>query len=72
MKTSVVCGAVLISVVAASYQPLPFQYGPTHPGAYGKASGHDGGVDPLTLLLLQKDSGKGKVSFISDIVKCFL
>merc|ERR1712112_48487 len=62
MKYSVVCGTVLFSVVSALYQPrpLPFQYGPTH-GALGGAGGHGGGVDPLTLLLLQKDGGKGGI-----------
>merc|ERR1712176_814810 len=54
----VVCGAILTSVVSALYQP---QYGPTHPRAFGGAGGHGGGVDPLTLLLLQKDGGKGGI-----------
>ena len=41
-------------------RPPPFQYGPTHRGAYGGAGGLGVGIDPLTLL--QKDGGKGKTS----------
>jgi len=61
MNISLVCCAVFITVavVSASYQPrpLPFKYGPTHRGDYGGAAGHGGGIDPLTLLLLQKNGG---------------
>jgi len=59
MKISLVCGAVFITVVSASYQPrpLPLKYGPAHRGVYGGARGHGGGIDPLTLLLLHKDGG---------------
>merc|ERR1712002_1202827 len=59
---SVVCSAALISVVSALYQPRPFHYGPTHPGAFGGAGSHGGGVDPLTLLLLQKNGGTGGIN----------
>ena len=65
MMISVVCGAVLISAVSALYQARPplYQYGPRHPGTYGGAGGHGGGgVDPLTLLLLQKNGGTGNAS----------
>jgi len=59
MKISLVCCAVFITVVSASYQPrpLPFKYGPTHRGVYSGAASHGGGIDPLTLLLLQKNGG---------------
>jgi len=61
MKISLVCGAVFITVASAFYQPrprpLPFKYGPTHRGVYGGAGGHGGGIDPLTLLLLQRNGG---------------
>ena len=69
---SVICGAVLTSVVSAMYQPrpLPFQYGPTHPKAFGGADshGHGGGIDPLTLLLLQKNGGSGNAYVVGNIV----
>ena len=59
VKISLVCCAVFFTVVSASYQPrpLPFKYGPTHRGVYGEAGGHGGGIDPLILLLLQKNGG---------------
>ena len=59
VKISLVCCAVFFTVVSASYQPrpLPFKYGPTHRGVYGEAGAHGGGIDPLTLLLLQKNGG---------------
>merc|ERR1712179_42846 len=51
----VVCVAVLVAVVSASYPPHPPPYyGPVHRGGYGGAGGHGGGIDPLTYLLLQK------------------
>ena len=70
MMISVVCGAVLTSVVSAFYQPrpLPFQYGPTHPKAFGGGSSHGGGIDPLTLLLLQKNGGSGNAYVVGNIV----
>merc|ERR1719233_884349 len=56
MKYSVVCVAVLVAVVSAQYAPRP----PLHYGSpYGGQGGHGGGLDPLTLLLLQKDGGLG-------------
>ena len=55
-------GAVLVSVVSASYQPSPmYHYGPKHRGAYGGAGGHGGGIDPMTLLLLQNGGGLGQI-----------
>merc|ERR1712179_169370 len=56
----VVCVAVLVAVVSASYPPHPPPYyGPVHRGGYGGAGGHGGGIDPLTYLLLQKKGGLG-------------
>merc|ERR1712183_106898 len=66
MKKSVACLAVLVAVVSASYPPPPF-YGPAHRGGYGGASGL-GGLDPLTLLLLQKDGGFGGNGGISSLL----
>ena len=45
MKILLVCYAVFITVVTASYQPcpLPFKYGPTNRGVYAGAGGHGGG-----------------------------
>ena len=74
MMISVVCGAVLISAVSALYQARPplYQYGPRHPGTYGGAGGHGGGgVDPLTLLLLQKNGGTGNASVGNIGIKFF-
>merc|ERR1712055_339854 len=60
MKYSVVCVAVLVAVVSAQYAPRPpLHYGPPTHGGYGGLGGHGGGLDPLTLLLLQKDGGLG-------------
>ena len=67
MMISVVCGAVLTSVVSALYQP---HYGPTHPRAFGGAGSHGGGVDPLTLLLLQKNGGTGN-AYVGNIALSF-
>ena len=62
MKYSVVCVAVLVAVVSAQYAPRPpLHYGSPY-GGYGGLGGHGGGLDPLTLLLLQKDGGLGKTS----------
>merc|ERR1712243_385632 len=70
MKISLVCGAVFISVVSASYQsrPLSFRYGSTHRGT----GGHGGGIDPLTLLLLQKDGDKGGKDGINNLLPLLL
>ena len=66
MKISVYFGAVLVSVVSASYQPHPqYHYGPKHHGAYGGAGGHGGGIDPMMFLLMQKGGSLGKISFAS-------
>ena len=67
---SVVCCAALISVVSASYhsRPLTSRYGPAHRRAYGGVGGHGGGIEPLTLLLLQKDGGDGNSALHFDLV----
>ena len=66
----VVCLAVLVAVVSASYPPRPpLFYGPSHRGGYGGAGGlGGGGLDPLTLLLLQKDGGLGKITLLLRLV----
>ena len=58
MKMSLLCIASLIAAVSASYAPHPptFKYQPPH----ASAGGLGGGLDPVTLLLLQKDS-PGKI-----------
>merc|ERR1711970_678350 len=70
MKKSLVCLAVVVAVVSASYPPPPF-YGPSHRGGYGGASGL-GGLDPLTLLLLQKDGGLGGNGGINSLLPLLL
>merc|ERR1711942_253447 len=52
MKSSVVCGAVFISVVSASYQPHPL---PFHHGAFGGPGGKKGGISPFLLTSLLGD-----------------
>merc|ERR1712179_529129 len=60
MMKFVVCVAVLVAVVSASYPPHPPPfYGPVHRGGYGGVGGHGGGIGPLTYLLLQKKGGLG-------------
>ena len=61
MKISLLCIAALIVCVSASYAPRhpPFRYPPSHGAPFGGAGGH--GLDPLTLLLLQKDGGLGRI-----------
>ena len=57
-------GAVLVSVVSASYPPPHhYGYGPTHHGAYGGKGGHGGGIDPMMFLLMQKGGSLGEISF---------
>ena len=64
MKISQLFVASLITSVASSYAPrLPtFGYRPSHslPGASLGGAGGLGGIDPLTLLILQKDGGQGR------------
>merc|ERR1712179_498749 len=56
----VVCVAVLVAVVSASYPPHPPPYyGPVHRRGFGGVGGHGGGLDPVILLLLQKNGGLG-------------
>merc|ERR1711970_84391 len=72
MKNFVVCVAVLVVVVSASYPPRPpLFYGPPHRGGYGGAGGL-GGLDQLTLLLLQKDGGLGGQGGISSLLPLLL
>merc|ERR1712055_303542 len=61
MKYPVVCVAALVAVVSAQYAPRPpLHYGGGGGyGGYGGLGVHGGGIDPLTLLLLQKDGGLG-------------
>ena len=73
MMKFVVCVAVLVAVVSASYPPHPPPYyGPVHRGGYGGAGGHGGGIDPLTYLLLQKKGGLGKNSYHVPVVLIFV
>merc|ERR1711936_1492597 len=52
--------AVLVAVVSASYPPHPPPYyGSVHRGGFGGVCGHGGGLDPMILLLLQKNGGLG-------------
>ena len=64
MKTSLFFAASLITSAASSYAPrLPiFGYRPSHSlsGASLGGAGDLGGIDPLTLLILQKDTGQGR------------
>ena len=70
MKNSVCFAAVLVSVAYASYQlPPSYHYGPKHRGAYGGAGGHGGGINPMTLLLMQSGGSLGELSFIKFIFK---
>merc|ERR1712183_208376 len=71
MKNSVVCLAVLVAVVSASYPPPPF-YGPPHRGGYSAGASGLGGLDPLTLLLLQKDGGLGRNGGINSLLPLLL
>merc|ERR1712055_1279215 len=61
MKYPVVCVAALVAVVSAQYAPRPpLHYGGGGGyGGYGGLGVHGGGIDPLTLLLLQKAGGLG-------------
>merc|ERR1712055_413470 len=73
MKYSVVCVAALVAVVSAQYAPRPpLHYGPPHRGGYGGLGGHGGGLDPLTLLLLQKDGGLGGSGGIDSLLPLLL
>merc|ERR1712212_1470750 len=73
MKYSLVCVAVLVAVVSAQYAPRPpLLYGPPHRGGYGGAGGLGGGLDPLTLLLLQKDGGLGGNGGINSLLPLLL
>ena len=66
MKKSLLCVASLIAAVSASYaphpSPPPIKYQPPHgfPRNTLGGAGGLGGLDPVTLLLLQKDS-PGKI-----------
>merc|ERR1712212_562745 len=73
MKYSVVFVAALVAVVSAQYAPRPpLLYGPPHRGGYGGAGGLGGGLDPLTLLLLQKDGGLGGSGGINSLLPLLL
>merc|ERR1712083_545739 len=72
-KYSVVCVAVFVAVVSAQYAPRPpLHYGPPRHGGYGGLGGHGGGLDPLTLLLLQKDGGLGGSGGIDSLLPLLL
>ena len=65
MKKSLLFVASLIAAVSASYAPPPpIKYQPPHgfPRNPLGGAGGLGGLDPVTLLLLQKD-GLGKSNF---------
>merc|ERR1711936_552732 len=48
-----------IVAISASYPRPPLGYRPSHGGALGLGGAGGHGLDPLTLLLLQKDGGLG-------------
>ena len=62
MNISLLCVAIFIVSGSASYVPRhpPYKYRPSHGASFGGAAGGLG-IDPLTLLMLQKDGGLGKI-----------